>query len=288
MTFSIAARSEDGAWLGVAVASRCLAVGRAVPAAEVGVGAVATQARCNLAYKWLGLDALRSGLGAVETIRTLTEGDELRDHRQAGVVDSSGEAASHTGPACVPWAGGCTGAGYAIQGNILTGPEVIAAMERAWLATAADEPFGRRLLATLLAGDRAGGDRRGRQSAALLVVTAEGAYEGGSDEYADLRVDDHLDPVLELGRLYDIRELHFNLPVEDAALDLSRDIRAEVHRLLDRVGYPPAVDSESALEEALERWASDEFLSRRLLPGRIDPVLLGELRRRAGAAWAYT
>jgi uncharacterized Ntn-hydrolase superfamily protein len=160
-------------------------------------------------------------------------------------------------------------------------------MERAWLATTADEPLGRRLLATLLAGDRAGGDRRGRQSAALLVVTAEGAYEGGSDEYADLRVDDHLDPVLELGRLYDIRELHFNLPDEAAAIDLSGDALAEVTTLLDRVGYVPAGDAADDVEAALERWAVDEFLSRRLLPGRVDPVLLAELRRRAGAAWAY-
>jgi uncharacterized Ntn-hydrolase superfamily protein len=287
MTFSIAARSEDGAWWGVAVASRCLAVGRAVPAAEVGVGAVATQARCNLTYKWRGLEALRSGLSAAEAIGALTEDDELRDERQVGIVDRLGNAANHTGSSCIPWAGGCTGAGYAIQGNLLAGPDVTAAMERAWLATTPDEPLGRRLLATLLAGDRAGGDRRGRQSAALLVVTDEGAYEGGSDEYADLRVDDHLDPVLELGRLYDIRELHFNLPDAAAAIDLSGPALAEVKTLLDRVGYVPAGESAVDVEAALERWAIDEFLSRRLLPGRVDPVLLGELRRRAGAAWAY-
>ena len=220
MTFSIAARSADGSWLGVAVASRCLAVGRAVPAAAVGVGAVATQARCNLTYKWRGLDALRGGLGAAEAVESLVADDEVREQRQVGIVDRDGESATFTGRDCIPWAGGCSGPGYAIQGNLLAGPDVVAAMERAWLAGSETEPLGRRLLAVLLAGDRAGGDRRGRQSAALLVVTPDGAYEGGSDEYADLRVDDHLDPVLELGRLYDIRELHFNEPAESEAISL--------------------------------------------------------------------
>lgn len=286
MTFSIAARSADGQWLGVAVSSRCLAVGRAVPAAEVGVGAVATQARCNLTYKWRGLDALRSGRNAVDAVESLVAGDELREQRQVGIVDRHGGSASFTGRDCIPWAGGCSGTNYAIQGNLLAGPQVVEAMERAWLSGSESEPFGRRLLAVLLAGDRAGGDRRGRQSAALLVVTPDGAYEGGSDEYADLRVDDHLDPVLELGRLYDIRELHFNLPDEAAAVALEGELLGEVATLLDRVGYVPAGSDVGAVEEALERWAIDEFLSRRLLPGRVDPGLLHELRRRSGAAWA--
>jgi uncharacterized Ntn-hydrolase superfamily protein len=288
VTFSIAARSADGAWLGVAVASRCLAVGRAVPAAEVGVGAVATQARCNLTYKWRGLEALRSGLSAADAVESLVAGDELRDERQVGIVDRDGASATFTGAQCVPWAGGCSGPGYAIQGNLLAGGQVIEAMERAWLAGAESEPLGRRLLATLLAGDRAGGDRRGRQSAALLVVTPEGAYEGGSDEYADLRVDDHLDPVLELGRLYDIRELHFNEPEPSEAIALDGELVHEIGVLLDRVGYPPTSPEPAGVEDALQRWALDEFLSRRLLPGRVDPQLLGELRRRAGAAWART
>jgi len=157
--------------------------------------------------------------------------------------------------------------------------------------TSSAEPLGRRLLATLLAGDRAGGDRRGRQSAALLVVTEEGAYEGGSDEYADLRVDDHLDPVPELARLYDIRELHFNEADETTSIELDEPMRREMAKLLDRVGYRPgaekfAGDDPRDLDKALERWADDEFLSRRLLPGRVDPVLLAELRRRSGESWA--
>lgn len=287
MTFSIAARSVDGEWWGVAVASRCLAVGRAVPAAEVGVGAVATQARCNLTYKWNGIKALRAGTSATETIDALIEDDELRDHRQVGVVDRNGRAATYTGPSCVPWAGGCSGDGYAIQGNLLAGPDVVAAMERSWLATGEDEPLGRRLLATLLAGDRSGGDRRGRQSAALLVVTADGAYEGGSDEYADLRVDDHLDPVPELARLYDIRDLHFGEAEESTSVMLDDAVARELVALLDRFGYPPARAGVHQVEQALERWAVDEFLTRRLMRGRLDSTLLAELRRRAGASWAF-
>ena len=307
MTFSIVARSEDGAFLGVGVSSRCLAVGRAVPAAEVGVGAVATQAHCNLRYKAQGLEALRRGSTAQETVDALVAADELGHERQLGVVDAQGRSASHTGERCIPWAGGTTGPGYAIQGNLLSGPGVVAAMERSWLATTADQPLGRRILATLLAGDRAGGDRRGRQSAALLVISDEGAYEGGGDEFADLRVDDHLDPVMELSRLYDIRDLDFVRGDPDTARPLEGEILREVEVLLDRVGYPvqeerredvdmmlervsraPGSATGNSVEAALERWAIDEFKQLRLLPGAIDVMLLDELRRRAGASWERT
>jgi uncharacterized Ntn-hydrolase superfamily protein len=288
MTFSIAARSSDGKWWGVAVASRVLAVGRAVPAAATDVGAIATQAHCNLRYRPRGLELLRAGNSAQATVDALVAADDLRDVRQVGIVDRNGTSATHTGPNCIPWAGGCAGPNYAIQGNLLSGPQVTAAMERAWLAADEREPLGRRLLAVLLAGDRAGGDRRGRQSAALLVVTEEGAYEGGSDEYADLRVDDHLDPVLELSRLYDIRELAFRRADEAVALPLEGERLHEAAVLLDRLGYAPERQDSDAVAEALGRWAMDEFLSLRLLPpGQIDPALLDALRSRAGASWAY-
>ena len=269
------------------MASRCLAVGRAVPAAAVGVGAVATQAHCNLRYKADGLARLREGMTAAEAVDALVSTDDLRDQRQVGIVAAAGSSATHTGECCIPWAGGCAGPGYAIQGNLLAGSRVVAAMERAWLVGSEDEPLGRRLLAVLLAGDRAGGDRRGRQSAALLVVTDEGAYEGGSDEYADLRVDDHLDPVPELSRLYDIREVDF-VPADPAsAVPLEGDTLREVGVLLDRVGYPAEGEKLAAVEAALERWAMDEFKTLRLLPCGIDHTLLTELRRRAGASWEY-
>lgn len=306
MTFSIVARSSEGEFLGVGVSSRCLAVGRAVPAAAVGFGALATQAHCNLRYKADGLEALRSGLDARQTVDALVGTDPLGSQRQLGVVDAKGNSATHTGDKCIPWAGGVSGPEYAIQGNLLAGPQVIEAMERAWLASTPNQPLGRRILAALLAGDRAGGDRRGRQSAALLVVSDDGAYEGGGDEYADLRVDDHHDPVLELGRLYDIRDLDFVRGDAATALPLGGDLLRELEVLLDRLGYPVIDDdrtdvsmmrdritpgsgttSKVGVEAALERWAMDEFKQLRIIPGAIDRMLLGELRRRAGAAWEY-
>src|SRR5690348_1195874 len=170
MTFSIVARSADGESWGVAVASKFLAVGAVVPAAVAGVGAVATQASANVAYKGLALSHLDDGATASVALQRLLEEDEGRDHRQVGIVDVEGGAASHTGSECLDWAGGVIGDGYAIQGNILTGSEVVEAMERAWTESPADAPLARRLLAALAAGDEAGGDSRGRQSAAVLVV----------------------------------------------------------------------------------------------------------------------
>src|SRR5436305_3764121 len=175
MTFSIVATDGD-AW-GVAVASKFLGVGSAVPAAAANVGAIATQSYANLAYRPDGLALLRAGKSAQETLDALTAADELRDQRQAGIVDGQGGAATFTGSGCHDWAGGRTGHGrnaYAIQGNILTGEPVVADMERAWLGTDPDAPLARRLLAALLAGDEAGGHRRGKQSAALPVVREGG------------------------------------------------------------------------------------------------------------------
>jgi uncharacterized Ntn-hydrolase superfamily protein len=212
MTFSIVARGADGKSFGVAVASKFLAVGAAVPAAEAGIGAIATQAYANLAYRADGLAQLRRGRRAQLTLDALVATDDKRESRQAGVVDAAGAAATFTGSECNPWAGGVTGDGYAIQGNILVGPEVVAAMEQTWLGSGPDEPLARRLLAGLTAGDDAGGDSRGRQSAALLVVTPEGGYGGGSDVLVDLRVDDHAAPVAELARLLDLHDLYFAKP----------------------------------------------------------------------------
>ena len=161
MTFSIVARSTDGESWGVAVASKFLAVGSAVPAAVAGVGAIATQADANVAYKGQALAHLDDGATASVALQRLLEEDEGRDHRQVGIVDVDGNAASHTGSACLDWAGGLTGPGYAIQGNILTGAEVVEAVEAAWLASAEDAPLGHRLLAALAAGDEAGGDSGG-------------------------------------------------------------------------------------------------------------------------------
>ena len=265
------------------MSSRCLAVGRAVPAAKVNVGAIATQAKCNLTYRERGLSLLSAGASAEEVVDLLVRDDDQRAYRQVGVVDGMGRSSSHTGEDCNGWAGHVVGDGYAIQGNFLAGPGVIAAMERAWLATDEADQLERRMLAALLAGDRAGGDRRGRQSAAILVVTEEGAYEGGSDEYTNLRVDDHHDPVLELIRLFDLREVHLVQTDGRDALPVEGDLMSEIAVLLDRVGYPPDTSGDDAVVAALEAWAIDEYLSGRFHGGSIDIEALTVLRNRAGS-----
>src|SRR3954468_509334 len=176
MTFSIVARSADGESWGVAVASKFLGVGAAVPAARAHVGAVATQALPNLSYKPHGLDLLADGRSAQEALDEMVGADDGRADRQAGIVDATGGAATYTGDDCLDWAGGVTGPDVAIQGNILTGPDVVEAMLDAWNKSAGEPDLARRLLAALAGGDRAGGDRRGRQSAALLVVQEGAGY----------------------------------------------------------------------------------------------------------------
>jgi uncharacterized Ntn-hydrolase superfamily protein len=295
MTFSIAARSADGRWLGVAVASRVLAVGRAVPEAAVSAGAVATQALCNMTYRPRGIEMLRRGMSAGETVAALLEHDDQREHRQVGIVDRDGGSASHTGSQCLNWAGGVTGPGYAIQGNILAGEHVVLAMQRAWLAGSEDEPFGRRLGAVLLAGDRAGGDQRGRQSAAILVVTQDGAHEarrtaGNYDidnEHTNLRVDDHPDPVFELQRLIALRDVSLGLRGTGEAARLDGDLLSEVQILLDRIGFRPSDGGVAAAQAAIHRWAFSEDLDERLDaddlgPDQVDAVVLKYLRYRAG------
>ena len=232
MTFSIVARAVDPGtgeptW-GVAVASKFLAVGSAVPAAVAGVGAIATQAEANVAYKGLALAHLDEGATAAVALERLLEEDERSDHRQVGIVDVHGNAVSHTGSSCFDWAGGRTGDGYAIQGNILTGPEVVEAMEAAWLASSPEEPLQHRLLAALAAGDEAGGDSRGRQSAALLVVREEAGYGGNDDIAADLRVDDHAAPITELKRLLDLSDFYLTASTEAEKVQVTPEIEAEV------------------------------------------------------------
>ena len=236
MTFSIVARSDDGESWGVAVTSKFLAVGSAVPAAVAGVGAVATQAAANVAYKGLALAHLDTGGTASEVVQALIEQDGERDHRQVGVVDADGGAATYTGHQCLEWAGGRTGDGYAVQGNILVGPEVVEAVEESWLANP-DTPFARRLVEALRAGDDAGGDRRGRQSAAVLVVR-EGAGYGGLDDIAvDLRVDDHTDPVTELARLLDLSDLYLTASTEEEKVPVTPDLARELEERATALGH---------------------------------------------------
>jgi uncharacterized Ntn-hydrolase superfamily protein len=199
-TFSIVAADPEAGEVGVAVASRFFAVGTVVPHARAGVGAVATQSFANTTYGPRGLELLGLGLAPEEAIGVLLRADDDREQRQVAAVAADGTAHTYTGAACNAWAGGRSGPGYAVQGNILTGEEVVAAMEKAFVASAG-QPLAQRLFAALAAGDAAGGDRRGRQSAALLVARAGAGYGGWTDRAVDLRVDDHPDPFGELGRL---------------------------------------------------------------------------------------
>lgn len=241
MTFSIVARSADGESWGVAVASKFLAVGNAVPAAVAGVGAIATQAAANVAYKGLALSHLDDGATASVALQRLLEEDDGRDHRQVGIVDSDGGAASHTGVACLEWAGSLIGDGYAIQGNILTGSEVVEAIEESWLASGADTPLAQRLLAALRAGDEAGGDKRGRQSAALLVVKDGAGFMGMDDIAVDLRVDDHTEPCVELARLLDLNDFYLTASTDDEKIAVTPELGLEIAGLIKQVGSPDLI-----------------------------------------------
>ena len=277
MTFSIVARSADGQAHGVAVASKFLSVGNAVPAAEAEVGALATQSYANLAYRPQGLTLLRTGVGAAGVVAGLTAADDGRNSRQLGVVGATGDGATYTGTECHSWAGGAAGDGYAIQGNILTGPEVVEEMRRAWLAGADEIRLARRLLAALRAGDLAGGDRRGRQSAALLVVAKGMGYGGTSDVQVDLRVDDHADPVGELERLVDLHSLYFDKADPADLSDLTGSLADEVRARLKGLGHEGA-RGDAGVGGALADWAGIENLEERIVPGRIDPLVLAHLR----------
>jgi uncharacterized Ntn-hydrolase superfamily protein len=268
MTFSVVARS--GTSYGVAVASKFLAVGAAVPAAWAGTGAIATQAWANLAYRPQAGELLAAGRDAQATLDALVAADEGAAQRQAGVVSAAG-AATYTGEGCNAWAGGIADGDVAIQGNILTGPDVVEAMHAAWLA-GDGQRLAERLLAVLVAGDLAGGDRRGRQSAALLVATPGAGY-GGDDTEVDLRVDDHDQPVPELARLLALHRLYFDAPDESTLLPLDGLLAAEVTGLLERLGHRGAT-----VDEALESWAGVENYEERMRPGRIDPLVLAKLR----------
>ena len=278
MTFSIAARSEDGAHWGVAVASKFLAVGAAVPGVQLEVGAIATQAWANLSYVPRGLELLATGLNAQEVVDALIMSDEQSADRQINIVDAAGGSASFTGSGCFDWAGGRTGSGYAIAGNILVGEQVVIEMEKAWVASS-HLPFTDRLLAVLKAGDDAGGDKRGRQSAAILATTAQGGYGGTSDIEIDLRVDDHVDPVNELIRLAEIHQLLFGRP--ENTVPLRGEYAARLRSALDILGWTDPEGADPDLEAALIACAGVENLEERMVPGELDLVVLEYLEKRA-------
>jgi uncharacterized Ntn-hydrolase superfamily protein len=318
VTFSIVALDPASGDLGVAVQSKFLAVGAVVPWARAGVGAVATQSFANVAYGPDGLDLLRGGASAADALARLTAADAMRDQRQAGIVDAHGGSATFTGRGCLAWAGGRTGEGWAAQGNILAGAAVVDGLADTYLAGGL--PFPELLVRCLAAADLAGGDRRGRESAAVLVVRAGGGYGGGNDRYIDLRVDEHDDPITELGRVLTFHRLYLDRPAAEELAPLTESLASEIRQGLERLGagpggwtarvyvpmdptYEAPPDSaeasrpavgeprplpsgwDSEWQAALLQWMSVENLEERnASPGWIDPRVLEVLRSRASAA----
>jgi uncharacterized Ntn-hydrolase superfamily protein len=273
-TYSIAACDLGAGQWGVATQSKFLAVGSVVPWAEPHVGAVATQAYANPRYGPDGLALLREGLDATAVVERLTSADDGREHRQLGVVDAKGGSATYTGAECMTWAGGIAGPCFAAQGNILVSKQTVAALAATFTA-GEGLPLAARLIACLAAAQSAGGDRRGQQSAALLVVERDGGYASLSDVLVDLRVDDHERPVTELGRLYEMHDLLFGKTPRAQWLEVDDELRAEVVERLAKLGYS------GELETALGAWAGTENLEERVDgAAQIDPVVLEELRRR--------
>lgn len=279
-TFSIAAFDPETDSLGVAVQSKFLAVGAVVPWARAGVGAVATQAMANFNYGPRGLQLMAEGRTAEETVEALTSADEDREHRQLGVVDARGRAATYTGSGCFDWAGDVTGEHYAAQGNILVGRETVEAMAKTYEETGGE--FAARLLAALGAGQEAGGDSRGRQSAALLVVREGGGYGGDNDRVIDLRVDDHPGPIEELARLRDLHALYFGETGPEDVIAVDGDARKEVVDALLRAGYIRERDADDeALLDALSAFIRTEnFEEREQARGHVDRAVLEFMRGR--------
>jgi uncharacterized Ntn-hydrolase superfamily protein len=271
-TYSIVACDLNAAQWGVATQSKFLAVGSVVPWAAAEVGAIATQSYANPQYGPDGLALLKQGLGAEEVARRLTEADDGREQRQLGIVDAQGRAATFTGRECHNWAGGRIGDGYAAQGNILVSGETVDALAETFEASKG-EPLTERLLDCLAAAQAAGGDKRGQQSAALLVVEKDAGYANLSDVVVDLRVDDHERPIEELRRLYGLHHALFGSTPKAQWLDVDNDLRAELVERLNALGYA------AELDQALNDWAGTENYEMRV-DGveRVDPVVLDALR----------
>jgi uncharacterized Ntn-hydrolase superfamily protein len=272
-TFSIVACDLERREWGVAVASRFLAIGALSAWAEPEVGAIATQSWIRASYGADGLGLLAEGASAPEALERLIATDDGREQRQVGIVDRDGRTAAYTGSECVDWAGDRRGELYAAQGNMLASAETLSALAKAF-ERGGDAPLGERLLASLAAGQAAGGDRRGQQAAALRVVR-RGAGYGGADVLVDLRVDDHAAPVRELQRLFGLHQVYFGSTPDDEWLTVDDELEAELRRRLGRLGY-----ASDDLATDLETWAGVENLEERVRgAGRIDPVVLGELRK---------
>ncbi len=300
-TFSIVAYDRAAGEWGGAVASKFLAAGAVVLWARAGAGVVATQSYANTSYGPRGLDLLAGGMDAGRVLETLISSDDGRTVRQVGLVDREGMAATYTGSDCTPWAGGLTGetsaaagtagGGFAVQGNILVGEKVVRAMAETFASTGGR--LARRLWAALAAGDAEGGDKRGRESAAILVCRDKGGYGGWNDRYMDLRVDDHPDPVRELGRLLDLHELYFLPAGERDLVVIDEAVARELQACLGRLGYwdgPTDGRWSEDLSRRLNLCLGAENLEDRAVAEKmkegpsIDRLVLEHLRRRGGGA----
>lgn len=283
-TFSIVACDLQAEEWGVAVASKFLAVGSVVPFVRAGDGAVATQAHVNTTFGPDGLELMALGYSAQDSLNRLVDADEGRDHRQIGLVDPHGRAATFTGAACYAWAGGRTGEHYAAQGNILAGPEVVDEMGELFEATSG--LLVDRLLDALWAGQEAGGDSRGQQSAAIYVAKPSGGYAGLSDRFVDLRVDDHADPITELRRLLELHKLYMFPSRDEDMLPIDEQTARRLQEILRRAGLrdsAPTGSYDSETRKALERLLGVENLEGRWREGpEIDGVVLEYLSTKFG------
>ena len=274
-TYSIVACDLDAGQWGVAVQSKFLAVGSVVPWAEPGIGAIATQSYANPSYGPDGLALLRDGKSAEETIDELTAADKDRDQRQVGIVDAKGRGATFTGKGCHDWAGGRVGDGYSAQGNILVSETTVDALATTFEANGHLE-LPERLIECLAAAQAAGGDRRGQQSASLLVVEKDAGYANLSDIVVDLRVDDHERPITELRRIYGLHRQLFGVTPEEDWVDVDDALRDELQQRLAKLGY------DGELARAFDAWAGTENLEERVAGvERVDPIVLAALREQS-------
>src|SRR5512133_1948117 len=267
-TFSIVAYDPQASAWGIAVASKFLAVGAVVPWARAGAGAVATQSYANTAYGPKALDLMAGGLSAEAALERLLAEDEGRDLRQVGLVDAQGRAATFTGKSCFAWAGGITGPNFTCQGHILVSQATVQAMADTFVKASGE--LADRLVAALAAGEAAGGDSRGRQSAAVLGVKAAGGYSGFNGRYLDLRVDDYPTPVQRLAKLVSMHHLFFGRSNPDERLPIQGALIRELQDVLSAQWLLPA-EATAGIYDEVTRKAFAVFIGRENLEDRCDP-----------------
>jgi uncharacterized Ntn-hydrolase superfamily protein len=282
MTFSIVAYDPVAQEWGVATQSKFLAVGAVVPWAQANAGAIATQSYANTSFGPRGLDMLAQGISASETLDRLLAADEGREHRQVGIVDREGRTATFTGSACHAWAGGLSGSRFAVQGNILVSAATVEALAAGFESARGE--LADRLVAALLAGQRAGGDRRGQQSAAILIVREKGGYAGFNDRYLDLRVDDDVHPIERLQELLELHQLYFGKPAPESLAPIDKKIARELQRIARQAKQYHGLltgDYDAATREAVEGLIGIENLEDRWPFGsdQIDPVAFKFLQK---------